>query len=155
MTDLVASLNALVPTNDEPPCPAPSQADALTFGGGGAPSSMVHIERDGGCDFVWSDTGVHAYSTSTLKQQLAAITANAAGSASSAASFAATLTSPSAGASAIGDATAISQCEAAEKRGRPHSSPRGTRARVDGRRRFHHHRRRRPPLRRLTRAAPR
>ena len=114
LTDLVASLNALVPTKDEPPCPAPMQADVLTFGGGGAPSSMVHIERDGGCDFVWSDTGVHAYATSTLNQQLAAITANAAGSASSAASSTPTLTSPAAGATAIGDATAISQCQAAE-----------------------------------------
>jgi hypothetical protein len=115
LTDLVAALNALVPTKDEPPCPAPMQADALTFGGGGAQSSMVHIERDGGCDFVWSDTGVHAYSTTTLDQQLAAITANAADSASSAASNTPTLTSPSAGATAIGDPTAIAQCQAAEK----------------------------------------
>ena len=112
---LVAALNALVPTRDEPPCPAPMQADVLTFGGGGAQSSMVHIERDGGCDFVWSDTGVHAYATSALDQQLAAITANAAGSASSAASNTPTLTSPSAGATAIGDSTAIAQCQAAEK----------------------------------------
>jgi hypothetical protein len=115
LTDLVASLNALVPTRDEPPCPGPSQADVLTFGGGGAPSSMVHIERDGGCDFVWSDTGVHAYATSTLNQQLAAITASATGLASSAASMAAPPTSPSAVVTAIGDATAIAHCQAAEK----------------------------------------
>ena len=30
LTDLVASLNELVPTKDEPPCPGPLQADVLT-----------------------------------------------------------------------------------------------------------------------------
>ena len=107
LTDLVASLNTLVPTRDEPPCPGPLQADVLTFGGGGAPSSTVRIDRDGGCDFVWSDTGVHAYATNGLNQQLDAIVANAPGS-----------SSPAAGSSratvAVGDAAAVSQCQAAE-----------------------------------------
>lgn len=108
LTDLVASLNALVPTKDEPPCPGPLQADVLTFGGGGAPSSTVRIDRDGGCDLVWSDTGVHAYATNGLNQQLDAIVANAPGSASPAAG------SSSATTVAIGDAAAVSKCQAAE-----------------------------------------
>jgi hypothetical protein len=108
LTDLVASLNALVPTKDEPPCPAPLQADVLTFDGGGAPSSTVRIDREGGCDFVWSDTGVHAYATNGLSQQLAAIVAIPPGSASPAAG------SSSAVAVAVGDAAAVSKCQAAE-----------------------------------------
>jgi hypothetical protein len=114
LTDLVASLNALVPANGEPSCPDSAQSDVLVFVGAGAPGT-VRVDLKGGCDFVWSDTGVDAYATNRLVQQLAAIVANAAGSASSAASITATLTSPSAGATAIGDATAISQCQAAEK----------------------------------------
>lgn len=76
LTNLIGLLNALVPTKDEPPCPGPARADVVTFGGGAAPSSTVRIELDGGCDFVWSDTGVHAYATPRLLTQLAAITAN-------------------------------------------------------------------------------
>ena len=106
LTELIASLNALVPTNDGPPCPGPAQVDVLTFGGG-AKSSTVRVDMRG-CNQVWSDTGVHAYATSGLSQQLAAIVANAPGSASPAAG------SSSAATLAIGDAAAVSKCQAAE-----------------------------------------
>jgi len=106
LAELVASLNALVPTNDGPPCPGPAQVDWLTFRGG-TPSSTVWVETRG-CNQVWSDTGVHAYRTSGLSQQLAAIVANAPGSASPAAG------SSSAATVAVGDAAAISQCQAAQ-----------------------------------------
>jgi hypothetical protein len=106
LTNLVASFNALVPTNDGPACPGPAKADVLVFVGAGPPST-VKVE-EGGCDFVWSDAGVHAYPTTALRRQLAAIVANAAGSASPAAG------SPSAATAAVGDAAAISQCQAAE-----------------------------------------
>jgi|GEM_PF-6635414 len=76
---LITSLNALVPTNDEPPCPAPKQADVLVFVGAGS-SSTVLAELQGGCEFVWSNTGLHAYATKELTQQLAAIVVNAPGS---------------------------------------------------------------------------
>jgi hypothetical protein len=107
LTDLVASLNALAPTKDEPPCPAPMQSDVLVFVGAGSPST-VRLDLKGGCDFVWSDTGVHAYATNGLLQQLAAIVANAAGASSPAAG------SSSAATVAVGDAAAVSKCEAAE-----------------------------------------
>ena len=65
------------------------------------------LDLKGGCDFVWSDTGVDAYATSQLLQQLTAIGAKAAGSASPAAG--------SSGASvAVGDAAAVSKCQVAE-----------------------------------------
>jgi hypothetical protein len=106
LTDLVASLNALAPTKDEPPCPAPMQSDVLVFVGAGSPST-VRLDLKGGCDFVWSDTGVHAYATTALLQQLTAIVATAAGA-----------SSPAAGSSratvAVGDAAAVSKCQAAE-----------------------------------------
>jgi len=81
LTKLVESLNALVPTKDEPPCPATLRVDVLTFGRGGTPSSTVRIDVEGGCNFVWSDTGVHAYATPALLQQLTTIVASAPGSA--------------------------------------------------------------------------
>ena len=86
LTQLIASLNALVPTKDEPPCPAPVRSDVLVFAGAASPS-IVRVELEGGCQFVWSDTGVHAYATDRLLQQLAGIAANAARSASSAATI--------------------------------------------------------------------
>jgi len=86
LTRLVASLNALPPTTDEPDCPPPAQADVLVFVGAG-PSSTVWLDLEGGCDLVWSDTGVHAYATNRLIQQLAAIVANGPGSAPSAATI--------------------------------------------------------------------
>ena len=73
LAKLIASLNALVPTNDVLPCPAPSQADVITFGGSTLASSAVWINVDGGCNFVWSDTGVHAYASNALLKQIAAI----------------------------------------------------------------------------------
>jgi hypothetical protein len=106
LTDLVASLNALVPTNDGPPCPGPAQVDVLTFGGG-PQSSTVRVDVRG-CNQVWSDTGVHAYATSGLSQQLAAIVADAPGSSSPVAG------SSSAATVAVGDAAAVSKCQAAE-----------------------------------------
>ena len=105
LTELIASLNALVPTNDGPPCPGPAQSDWLTFGGG--TTSTVRVDTRG-CNQVWSDTGVHAYATNALRRQLAAIVANAPGSASPAAG------SSNAATVAVGDAAAISQCQAAE-----------------------------------------
>ncbi len=107
LTELIASLNALVPTNDVLPCPAPAQTDVLVFVGTGPPNT-VQLDVAGGCNFVWSDTGVHAYATTALLQQLTAIVANAPGSASPAAG------SSSAATVAVGDAAAISQCQAAE-----------------------------------------
>lgn len=76
LADLIASLNALVPTNDELPCPAPQRTDWLLFSGHAGPSSTVRIDRDGGCDFVWSDTGVHAYATPKLLAELDFATAS-------------------------------------------------------------------------------
>jgi hypothetical protein len=73
---LIRSLNALVPTGDEPPCPGPRQTDWLLFGGHGEVSSTVRIDRDGGCNFVWSDTGVHAYATPELLAELDIATAS-------------------------------------------------------------------------------
>ena len=107
LTELIASLNALVATDDVLPCPAPAHTDVLVFVGAGPPS-IVQLDLAGGCNFVWGDTGVHAYATTALLQQLAAIAANAPGSASPAAG------SSSAATVAVGDAAAISQCQAAE-----------------------------------------
>jgi hypothetical protein len=76
LTKLVARLNALLPTNDEPPCPAPARSDLVAFAGAGSPST-VRIDLEGGCNFVWSDTGVHAYATNELIQELTAIMADA------------------------------------------------------------------------------
>jgi hypothetical protein len=76
VADLIRSLNALVPTNDELPCPAPQQTDWLLFAGHAGVSSTVRVDRDGGCDFVWSDTGVHAYATPKLLAELDFATAS-------------------------------------------------------------------------------
>jgi hypothetical protein len=86
---LIDALNALVPTSDEPPCPAPEQADVLVFASAGPPNT-VRVDLQGGCQFVWSDTGVHAYATDALLQQLDAIVATAPGSTSPAATITAT-----------------------------------------------------------------
>ena len=107
LTELVASLNALAPANGKPSCPDSAQSDVLVFVGAGSPGT-VRLDLKGGCDFVWSDTGANAYATDRLVQQLAAIVANAPGSASPAAG------SSSAAAPAVGDAAAISDCQAAE-----------------------------------------
>jgi hypothetical protein len=107
LTELIASLNALVSTNDVLPCPAPAHTDLLVFVGAGPPS-IVQVDLAGGCNFVWSDTGVHAYATTALLHQLTAIVANAPESASPAAG------SSSPATVAVGDAAAIAQCQAAE-----------------------------------------
>ena len=87
LTKLIASLNGLVPTNDVLPCPAPADVDVITFGGSTVASSTVWINVDGGCNFVWSDTGVHAYASKGLLQQLDAILAGVPASASPAATI--------------------------------------------------------------------
>jgi hypothetical protein len=107
LAELIASLHALVPTSDVLPCPAPARTDVLVFVGAGPPS-IVQLDLAGGCNFVWSDTGVHAYATTALLQLLTAIVANAPESASPAAG------PSSAAAVAVGDAAAISQCQSAE-----------------------------------------
>jgi hypothetical protein len=103
LTNLVGSLNALLPTKDAPACPGPAKADELVFVGAGPPST-VRVEQ-GGCDFAWSDSGVHAHPTNALRRQLAAIVANAPVSAPPPAG--------SSGTATVGDATAVAACRAA------------------------------------------
>ncbi len=82
LAKLIASLNRLAPTNDVLPCPAPADVDVITFSGSTLASSTVWITVDSGCNFVWSDTGVHAYASKGLLQQLGAILAGSPASAS-------------------------------------------------------------------------
>jgi hypothetical protein len=53
----------------------------LLFVGAESPRT-ARVDVEGGCEFVWSDTGVHAYATKRLLQQLAVDAARSVGPAS-------------------------------------------------------------------------